>query len=180
MEINTPKQKRRIKLKRKERKTTPTKFKPIAAPKDTPPSIRAAYQRLVTIPGEMCATGNVPQRVIAVAFSVFSMAMNDRYDRPLNNNLQGAFSPPTSRGGPSCHDRKHVPAVTPLQWVMQTDPRPIVYRDLHLERGQGAQTWAGVTYSENFQQYVLIAAAARLKYLGGTPNRRQRDVGVSK
>ena len=35
------------------------------------------------------------------------------------------------------------------------------------------------TYSETFQQYVLIAAAARLKYLGGTPNRRQRDVGVN-
>jgi hypothetical protein len=96
MEVNTPKWKRWIKIKQKEQNTTPTKFKPIATPKDTPPSIRAAYQRLVTIRGEMCATGTVPQRVIAVAFSVFSMAMNDRYDHPLNNNLQGAFAPPTS------------------------------------------------------------------------------------
>jgi hypothetical protein len=36
-----------------------------------------------------------------------------------------------------------------------------------------------VTYSENFQQYVLIAAAACLKHLGETPNRRHRDIGVN-
>jgi hypothetical protein len=117
--------------------------------------------------------------VIAVAFSVFSIAMDDRFDRPLNNNVQGAFAPPTSRSKPSCHNQKHVPAITPLQWVTQTEPRPLAYCGLHLACGQGAHTWAGVTYPENFEQYVIIASAARLKYLGGTPNRRQRKIEVN-